>query len=307
MSTLKTKVTSEEVLDFLQKIFDKSLISVNFIKGGEMSQAFSYVSRKNQYVIRINAKSYSFEKDQYAYKHFANKSIPIPKILKIGKFNEKYFFAVSEAKGKNLENFSHDIQLKLLPQLISILNEIHKSKIDVNRKYGRWDRKGIATFNSWKDYILNCKDEIYSNWDKLYKETMLEKAIVEQIYKKIKDLIRYLLEERWLVHGDYGFSNVVSDGEKITGVLDWGESLYGDFVYDVAWLDFWSSTIKYGDIFKKHYQDQNIKIPNYNERLLCYQLHLGLGNLSFFALSHQKESYLWSKNRLLSLLGSKLL
>ena len=44
----------------------------------------------------------------------------------------------------------------------------------------------------------------------------------------------------YLLHGDYGFDNVLVDQGKISGVLDWANAKYGDFLYDVAWLDFWS-------------------------------------------------------------------
>ena len=29
------------------------------------------------------------------------------------------------------------------------------------------------------------------------------------------------------------------DGGRITAVLDWGCSLYGDFLYELAWMQFW--------------------------------------------------------------------
>lgn len=306
MSTVKTKVTSEKVLTFLQNNFDKHISSVDFIKGGEMSQAFSFISNSSGYVIRVNSKNYSFEKDKYAYEHFRSNVILIPKIMRLGQFNEKLYFAISEqANGKNLDNFNEDTHRKLLPQLILVLDAIHKTKIDGQGRYGSWDKNGNATFRSWKDYILNKNDDVWKNWETLFKETFLEKDVVKKLNHKIKDLVSYLPEERYLVHGDYGFNNIVSDGEKITGVLDWGESVYGDFLYDVSWLEFYSSNIRYGQIFKGHYQKIGIQIPHYEERLLCYQLHLGLGGIGFFALSGQIEPYEWAKNKLLILCGLK--
>ncbi len=302
MSKLKTVIDEKEVISFLQNNFDKNVNSVNFITGGEMSQAFSFYTDKN-YVIRINSKQESFNKDRYAFDHFASYELPIPQIFKIDRFNEKYYFAISElAKGKNLDTYSIDDQYKLLPQLISILDTIHSVQIDDTKKFGYWNEKGEALFESWKDYILNKKDDVYSNWEKLYEETSLEKEIVNQITEKINKLCEFLPEERYLVHGDYGSNNVTADGEKITGILDWGESLYGDFLYDVAWLQFWSSGISYSVIFKDHYEKTNKNCDYYHERLLCYQLHLGLGALGFFALSDQKSSYIWTKEKILSLM-----
>lgn len=305
MSSLKTKVDANEVLEFLKGFFEKEISAVSFIKGGEMSQAFSFKNAGNNYVIRINSKKYSYDKDRYAYKHFSSNLIPIPKIFEIGKFNRTLFFAISEkATGKNLEHFDHEVQERLEPQLVSVLDAIHCTKIPDGSKYGHWNADGVATFTSWKDFILNYKDEVYSNWENLYKKTFLEKDVIKQIFKNIQNLSGFLPEGKFLVHGDYGFSNVISNGEKITGVLDWGESIYGDFLYDVAWLQFWHDKISYEQVFKKHYLEKNIEVPNYFERLLCYQLRLGAGSIGFFALSGQKDSYIWTKNKLISLLKS---
>lgn len=303
MSPLKTKVNEDEVLTLLKRSFGNKITSVAFIKGGETSQAFSFKSGDRELVIRINSKTYSFEKDKFAYEHFATSSIPIPRLLKIDKFNEKYSYAISEkASGRDLDNFDDETHKKLLPQLISVLDSIHEAKIDPTGKFGYWNEDGNAKFESWKAFILDYEDEVYSNWDNLYRKTILEKDVVDQAIKMISGLVHFLPEERFLVHGDYGFNNVVSDGNKITGVLDWGESKYGDFLYDVAWLEFFSSSIKYGDIFKEHYASVGTEIQNYDERLLCYQLHLGIGSLGFFALSEQKHHYIFQKNKLLSLL-----
>lgn len=306
MSTLKTIVNDKEVLIFLQNSFDKNISSVTFIKGGETSQAFFFNSNNKDFVIRVNSKKYSFEKDKFAYQHFGSSIVPIPKILKIGMFDAKYYYAISEkAKGKDLDNFNEKMHRRLLPQLISILDHIHRIKIDISRgKFGYWDGSGKTTFDSWKAFMLNYEDDVNSNWNKLYKNTFLEKNVVNKVCERIKELAGYLPVERFLVHGDYGFNNVISDGERITGVLDWGESMYGDFLYDVAWLEFYSSGIRYGEIFKKHYLDIGIKIPNYKKRLLCYQLYLGINGLGFFALSGQHHNYMEQKNKLLLLLNS---
>lgn len=302
MSTLKTTIESEKVIEFLQKKFDKNISSINFLRGGEMSQAFSFNSNGKDLVIRINSKSYSFEKDRYAYEHFNSSKVLIPKIFSLGKFDKNLFYAISEmASGKTLDLFDKKTKEKLLPQLISIHDAIRNTKIEGNGKFGDWDSKGDAEFDSWKEFIVGKKDDVYKNWEKLYKSTFLEREPVEKITKRINNLLEYLPEQRHLIHGDYGGNNMTGTKEKITGVLDWGESKYGDSIYDISWLEFYFEDIPYGKISYKHYREIGLDCKNFKERLLCYQLHLGLGGIGFFALSGQKEPYEWAKKKLLKL------
>jgi hygromycin-B 4-O-kinase len=41
------------------------------------------------------------------------------------------------------------------------------------------------------------------------------------------------------VHGDMVNHNVLVQDPRITAVIDWGNALYGDWLYDAAWLIFW--------------------------------------------------------------------
>ncbi len=36
------------------------------------------------------------------------------------------------------------------------------------------------------------------------------------------------------MHGDFGSNNVLADGTVTTGVIDWGEAMFGDPRYDIA-------------------------------------------------------------------------
>lgn len=295
MSTVKTQINSEEVIAFLKKYFDPGVQVIEFLKGGELSQAFAFSASKGDFVIRINKDKYTFEKDEYAFEHFAGINIPVPKILEIGQFNEKLFYAISKrALGKTFDLLDKETTLKLLPKLIETLDKIHATKIETG-KYGYWDSFGKANIDSWKEFILHRDDEFVSSRP--------EDNFIKRLHQLISDLEKYLPEERYLVHGDFGFNNLVTDGEIITGVLDWGESVYGDFIYDVAWLSFWPSEVNFAEIFREHYKNKSQGVKFFEERLRCYELQIGLGSLGFFAKSEQKDDYEWTKDKLLAMIN----
>ena len=302
MSTVKTKIDNEVVLNFLKSDFAPDLQSLTTIKEGETSQAFSFSSKHSEFVIRINPEKHGFEKDKYAYEHFNSQKVPIPKTFQIGKINDKFHYSITEkVAGKIIDHFEKEEIRQFIPELINVLDSIHGFDIG-ETQFGDWEIDGKAPETSWKNYLHKLIGGFEGYENKTPHSTLLEPEVVQKLIARYKQLVDYCPNIRHLVHADYGFNNLLSDGNKITGVIDWELSKYGDFIYDIAWLSFWETTIDYGDIFLKHYQETNVSVPNFHERLLCYKLHLGLGALSFFSDSEQEKSYKWAKERLLGLL-----
>jgi hygromycin-B 4-O-kinase len=299
-STVKTKVEQDSVLSFLNESFGESISNLEFLKGGESSQAFAFESKGDQLVIRVNNDDVSFKKDAYVEEHFSLPTVPVPHIIEIGKFDERYFYCISKkAEGKTVNNLSEDEYQKVLPEMLSILDSVHAVDIRDTSGYGKWDfEHGIGEFDSWKESILSVN--MYVKDGVLFEKSFLEKDIWDRVYAKIEQLVDSCPEDRYLIHGDYGSDNVVSDGEKVTGVLDWAASRYGDFLYDVAWLSFWGVKNDPQKKVENIYRNKNI--PNFEERLLCYKLRIGLGSLSFYAYSNQKDKYDLIKQRVLDLL-----
>ncbi|MHB8651748.1 MAG: aminoglycoside phosphotransferase family protein [Minisyncoccota bacterium] len=302
MSTLKTKIDNELVLTFLKSNFAPDIQLLTAIKEGETSQAFSFSSETGDFVIRVHSKKYGFEKDKYAYDHFNSQNIPIPKTLQIGQLNNNFYYSITQkADGKIIDHFEKEEVRQVIPQLVNVLDSIHDFNIG-DTQFGDWKIDGKASETSWKEYLLKLIEKFKDHENKTFEGTLLEQDIVHEILVRYKQLIDYCPNIRHLVHGDYGFNNLLSNGKNITGVIDWELSKYGDFLYDVAWLSFWETTIDYADIFLKHYQEKNVSVPNFRERILCYKLHFGLGALRFFSDSEQEKSYTLAKERLLGLL-----
>jgi hygromycin-B 4-O-kinase len=55
----------------------------------------------------------------------------------------------------------------------------------------------------------------------------------------MRELVESCPEERHLVHDDLINRNVLVDGDRLSAVLDYGSSIYGDFLYDLAKLVFY--------------------------------------------------------------------
>lgn len=306
-NTIKTVVNKEIVLTFLNKFFNKNISSIEFIHGGEQSQGFFFSVGNEEFVIRINKEFEPFEKDAYAYKHFSSNKLPIPEVIGLGKFNETYFYAITKrVNGSIVHDLSDEQFVHILPDLVDVLDAIHTRDISDTINFGSMNTKGKAYFPSWKGFILSVNDENWFHWKKVFEETFFEKEVFDNAYEKLKKLVAYCPEERFLLHGDFGGDNVISDGEKVTGVIDWGEAKYGDFLFDVAWMDFWNKQkIDVKKIFFNHYKEKNITIVNFDERVTSYQIWAALQSLYFYAISDQYEKYIWTRDRLGNILKDK--
>ena len=98
-------------------------------------------------------------------------------------------------------------------------------------------------------------------------------------------------EIRHVLHIDLLNRNVLvaGDGSRLVAVFDWGCSAYGDFLYEVAWFTFWApwhaglAAIDFRSVMRRHYDATGLDVPFFDERLRCYELHIGLTHLAYRA------------------------
>jgi len=306
MSTHKTTVSQDIVLDFLKSEMRDAISDFEVIDGGEGSQAYAFAIAGEQYVIRVNKhSSQGFKKDAYTYEHFRSADIPIPKIVKIGMMPGNLHYCISQkVEGDTLDSFRGTDTKKVIEDLFKVFDAIHAVDISGTKGFGKWNAEGTGRSASWKECMLGVDEWVKGTEGKpsLFETTFLEKEFWDRAYARLAELVEFCPEERRLVHGDYGFNNVLSDGKKITGVIDWESSLYGDFIFDLAWLCFWSQKEDYEKLYLDHNKKQGIEIKNFKERLQCYQVCIGLQSISFFAYSGQKEKYEMTKKTIGKLL-----
>ncbi|MEM9778260.1 MAG: phosphotransferase, partial [Chloroflexota bacterium] len=100
---------------------------------------------------------------------------------------------------------------------------------------------------------------------------------------------------RYLIHGDYDYSNVLAENRKVTAVLDWEQVRYGDFVYDIAYLDFYRSSVDLASRFREFYAENGMNLTHFDERFACYTIWMGLTGMKFFAKTDSLDGYRMSR------------
>jgi hygromycin-B 4-O-kinase len=269
------------------------------LAGGFFSRAFAAAAGGREYVARLNAGAHaaeSFAKDDYAWRHFASPTLPIPRIVAIGETDNGCYAISERVPGCTLAELSVDERRTLLPAVLSAFETIGKVDVSMSWGYGPWGSSGDGQYPSWQQYLAaittNDPEGYYQNWHALFRDSFLEREVYEAVYRRMLRLAEYCPEERALIHNDYQFENIMVARQRITGVIDWANALYGDPLYNVArwvWLSaqpgWWYDNGS--DIIRSRFGDA----PHYDERIACYQCHIGLDDLRFYAKNDNRAKY----------------
>jgi hygromycin-B 4-O-kinase len=282
------------------------------LAGGFFSQAFAAAVAGRHYVIRINSEVHaaeSFAKDDYAWRHFASPDLPIPRIVATGTAADGHYAISERVTGKTLSDCSPAERRAALPALLDTLDAIGRADTSASGGYGDWDGDGMGRFASWQDFLAsaidNHPDGFYANWHDFFETSFLERDVYETVYRRMMALTAHIPDQRALIHNDYQLENVLTDGARITGVIDWANALYGDPLYDVAWLRWQAANPGwwYDDgaaILDTRYD----ALPRYAERIACYECHIGLDHLRFYTKTNNPTMYATTRDWLLAQLAT---
>jgi aminoglycoside phosphotransferase (APT) family kinase protein len=122
---------------------------------------------------------------------------------------------------------------------------------------------------------------------------------LERLYERLRPLPSVVSAALWwlhrhtpdpgsrqvLVHGDYRMGNMVVDGDRIAGVLDWEMAAPGDPIVDLAWcfIPVWEPAGLDEEALVRRYREQTGE-PDDSERFHWHRV-LGYVRLAYYALA----------------------
>jgi hygromycin-B 4-O-kinase len=289
---MKAASSTDQVQAFLASHFGAEVTDVNSIGHGEWSRAFAFRQGGADYILRLSASDEDFAKDRVAAR-YATPALPIPAVLDMGRA-QGGFYAISErACGGYLDDLNEADCRHTLPSLFAAMDAARTSDISDTSGYGEWGADARGAFPSWRLTLLDVESDRPTDRVRGWRERLATSPTAldafERGMRSLRRLVEACPEERNLVHSDLLNFNVLVADNRITGVIDWGCAMYGDFVYDVAWLSFWSrwypqwQGIDFAAEASRHYAAIGLHVPDFNERLACYELHIALRHLAYWA------------------------
>jgi hypothetical protein len=174
---------------------------------------------------------------------FAGPALPIPAVLELGEAFDGYYAIAERVYGGYIDDVDEAQMRSLLPALLAALDAMRLADLSHTTGYGGWDVAGNAPHVSWRSALLDVAndrpgDRIHG-WRARLAASAMGSGPFDVAYRRLESLAGGLPDVRCLIHSDLLHYNVLVEGERITGVLDWGCAMTGDFLYDLAWLCFW--------------------------------------------------------------------
>jgi hygromycin-B 4-O-kinase len=297
---IKPRVDIARLTELLRQQFGRRPTKLAPIESGLTATVYSFENGGDRYVIRIATDEHaeSLKKDGFVNKMVASTNIPVPPVLHSGAIDNLHYAIAPKLPGVQLDQLPRDEYLRLIPAMIENLDDIRRIDVSSTRGYGYFDGKGVGPSASWPEYLLGIQDEqpegtFYGKWHHLFDETFMDREYFESVHARMAALMKFCPPERYLVHSDYGWDNVLAENGKITAVLDWANALFGDFLYDVAWMDIYSPELDLRGQFKEHFREQRVQVDHYEQRVLAYQCHISLESQMFCTMTNGLENYEW--------------
>jgi hygromycin-B 4-O-kinase len=283
-------VTDEEAHRLVGEHYGRRATAVRLLGTGEWSRAYAFLLDGREAVIRFGDYVEDFHKDRVMAAH-NRAALPIPAVIEIGAAGDGYFAVSERADGELLDGLDGAGIRAVLPGLLAALDALRDIDVSGTKGYGIWAPEGIAPAASWAQTLLAISQENarIPGWRADLVASPVGTGLFDRAYARLRELAEGLPDDRHLVHGDLLNHNVLAQGSRVTAVIDWGNALYGDWLYDAAWLIFWWPWFpQWRDVdiaaeLKQHWDQRGGPPTGLHHRLQACLVHIGLDAMAYNA------------------------
>ena len=287
-TTSKPELSLADVDRFLRDHY-AAVTHITLLKGGAWSTAFGFNSGGEPLVVRFGQHGEDYAKDRMA----ANWSLPLlptPPVFEVGEAFDGAFAVSQRLHGDKLDGLPAQrltIAVDALMQSLVVLRTVELP----GRGYGIWlAPDGTAPHRSWRDFLVAVphRDDVrLRGWRERLAAVPDAQRVFDRGQLLLEQLAHHCADERGVIHSDLLYGNVlVSQDNRISAIFDWGNSLAGDSLYDVAWLMFWAPWHPGIDVDRvRRSAWTHFGGAEFDERLTCYQLHIALAGMQYQAFA----------------------
>jgi hygromycin-B 4-O-kinase len=284
-------VLTTEILADLRSRFGPDISDPQPLATGAWSRAYALGVDDREVVVRVGNHGEDYLKDATAATTFASSRVPIPGVIAYGEVGGLFYVVSERLHGTVLDDLDAGQVTRVLPSLLGALDAMRSVDLAGTTGFGIWRPDGTAPCPGWAQALLAIGDDRprLPGWRDALAASPIGMGPFEQGLQRLQDLVAHLPNVRELIHGDLLSRNLLVSGNAVAGVLDWGNSMYGDSLYDAAWLIFcWPLYPQWKSVdIRAHIRDHLCiggRLPaGFDERIHAYEIHIALGAVAYCA------------------------
>ena len=294
------QISADEARAFLRE-HGHDATTLEPLKGGAWSTVFAFREGGDDLVVRFHQRRDDLEKDRLA-ERWSAPSLHVPHMVEIGDLPEGGGYGIARrVRGGPIDDLDEPGMRAALPRLFEAMDAMREADLEGTTGYGLWHGDGRGERPSWREAFVGEA----ATRERATQRAMLARTPVGHVafdagIARMAELVRWSSEQRHLVHNDLLYRNVFIGGDDMV-LLDWGASIFGDFLYDVAVLTFWWPYYaeRWGGIdvrgeIERHYADIGLVVPNFRERLRLCELDIGVVHIAYQAAGGQFGDASWT-------------
>ena len=213
------------------------------------------------------------------------------------------------------ESLNAEAWQAVIPSLVAAMEAMRTADLSSTVGFGGWglDRNGGQL--TWSSHLLRVDEDTPERRTYGWRKQLATLPAEDALFTRGYDLLTQVVSDetpRSLLHCDLINRNVLVENGKLSGVFDWGCSLYGDHLYELAWFEFWSPWYPEQNMqllraaLKQRWQEAGYIPVDKEKRLIACYLHIGLDHLAYNAYQGSWDALLATAERMRVLVGSRL-
>lgn len=295
---IRPQVEMHVVRGILEGCIGHAPEEVRRISSGQISSTFECVGKKESYVVQFTEPDMAagLDIERRFGQRLAQAGIPLRAVICDGAHDGLRWTVTRKVLGERMTALRADVYEESLPAVFDTLLALSSIDVGDSTGYGWLDANGQGGWQTWEGHLSFVQDEepeqmFYGKWHGLFEATFLERPRFEGYFRRMTRLLEGVQAPRRLVHGGFGYDNILVHEGKVSAVLDWQDARFGDPLFDVAYLDFWPSGIDLVNRFEAHCGKRGALPEDYRSRVKCYKYYIGLDAMRFFAKTDNRGAY----------------
>jgi len=271
------------------------------LSGGMWSSTYAFSENGRDYVVRFHDRRDDLEKDRFA-ERWRSPALRVPHMVEIGDLAEGAYGISERVSGTVIDDLDAEDMRRTLPSVLAAMDAMRDADLSGTSGWGLWHGDGNAAFATWPAYLLRSAEQ---------RDAVRSHAVgldgFDAAMARIRELLAFVPARRHLVHQDLLYRNVFQDERGII-LLDWGASIYGDFMHDAALLTFWWTyyqqwrSIDIDALLRAHFAG----VPHFAERLRLCEMDIAASHIPFQLEYRDERAAAWTARRAIERAGASL-